>query len=61
MTHADFIYMSIYRGALKEGAVERMAKDAAQMGLDDWKKNKIGEKVSDLIKQRIAKAKRDSK
>lgn len=56
----DFVYMSIYRGALKVGAFERLAKDHAVMGLEDYKRGRF-DKVINLINKRIQDAKKDSK
>ena len=55
----DFVFNSIYKGALKVGALEKAAHDHAVMGLDDFKKNKfVGRKASSLIEDRIKQAKR---
>jgi hypothetical protein len=40
-TH-DFIYSQIYKGALKAGAKERQALNAATMGLEAFKKGELG-------------------
>jgi len=59
MNMEDFVYNSIYKGALKVGAPERAAHDHAVMGLDDFKKNKFsGRKASSLIEERIKQAKK---
>ncbi len=56
----DFVYMAIYRGALKVGATDRLAKDHAIMGLEDYKKGKF-DKAINLINDRIQRAKKESK
>lgn len=37
---SDFVWDNIYKGALKGGAKDRFAKDAAVQGLEDYKKGK---------------------
>ena len=62
----NFVYDSIYHGALKAGANERAAKDHAVMGVEDWNKNRFNpagtKKVNctavDLVEQRIQMAKK---
>lgn len=51
----DVVYDQIYRGALKAGARERAALDAAVTGLEDFKKNRF-KKPSQLIEKKIAEA-----
>lgn len=60
MNSFDFVYMSIYRGALREGAPEPIAKDAAVVGLEKYKKGTF-EKASRLIEDQNKKAKADRK
>jgi hypothetical protein len=60
MNPSDFIYVQIYRGAIRAGAKEPKAKDNAIAGLEEWKKGKF-KKPSMLIEQRIKQAKRESK
>lgn len=38
MNPKDFVFEEIYRGAIKSGAKERIAKDCAIAGIDAWKK-----------------------
>ncbi len=54
----DFIYNSIYKGALAQGAKEKAARDCAIMGLDDYKKGKFTGRASKLIESRIKEARR---
>ena len=55
----DFVYMQIYKGAMKAGATERAAKDHAVMGLNEYKSNRFGQKkVSGLIDWHIKQAKK---
>lgn len=56
----DFVYQSIYRGAIKSGAAEKSAKDHAIMGLEDCMRNRF-KKASELIEERIMTAKKESK
>ncbi len=60
MTPHDLIYDSIYKKALNDGCIERIAKSHAQMGLEDYKKGKF-KKSFDLIQNRIKLAKKESK
>lgn len=61
MTPNDFVYLQIFKGALKSGSSERIAKEEAVLGLEEYKKSKIGKSVSVLIDFRIKNAKRRSK
>ena len=62
MNITDFIFDSIYKGAMKQGATEKAAKDQAVMGLDDYRKGKLGNgRVSRLIEKRIIEAKKMKK
>jgi len=62
MNISDFVFNSIYRGALKGGASEHSAHSHAVMGLDDFKKGKFPNvKASKLINDRIAQAKKVKK
>jgi len=61
MNPGDFVYNEIFRGALAKKATERAAHTNAQIGLEDYNKNKIGKKVSHLIEERIKKAVTDTK
>ena len=62
MTPADFVYNSIYKGALALKVSETVAKNHAVMGLDRYKKNKFQKnKVDLLIKDEIAAAKKECK
>lgn len=56
----DFVFLQIYRGAIKAGAKERAAKDHAIMGSEDFRRNSF-KKASHLIEERIKAAKRESK
>lgn len=47
----------VYKGSLKEGCAESIAKDAAVMALQKYKNNQFT-KVSTLIKQSIVDAKK---
>lgn len=55
----DFVYKQIYQGAMKLGAMERIAKEHAQMGAADYAKNRF-EKATAMIENRIKMAKRES-
>lgn len=57
----DFVFNQIYKGALKEGASDRNANNAAVMGLDRYKKGRYQGKVLDLILSQIKYAKRMDK
>ena len=58
----DFVFNQIYKGALNAGANERAAHNNALLGLEDYKKHKLGtKKVSSLIETRIKQAKKESK
>lgn len=56
----DFVYFAILKGALAEGATERIAKDEAMLGLENFKKGKF-DKAINLINNRIAEAKKRAK
>lgn len=53
----DFVYMQIYKGAMKAGASEYSSHRAAVTGIEDYKKNKF-KKAIDLIEQKIKEAKK---
>lgn len=57
MNGRDFIFNEIYKGALRAGACERFAHDAAVTGLDAYKKNNF-KKAHKLVADKIAEAKR---
>lgn len=58
----DFVFDQIYKGALKAGATERHSHNNAMLGLDDYKKHKLGaKKVSSLIETRIKTAVKESR
>ncbi len=61
MTPGDFVYMQIYKGSLSSGAVERIAKEQAQIGTENYRKNNFQGKVSALITSRIKEAVKLSK
>lgn len=62
MSPGDYIYMQIYKGALAGGAKERLAKDYAVMGLDDYKRGKFKKGgAGQLVKSAIALAIKVSK
>jgi len=42
MNQTDFVFNQIYKGALKAGAGEKQAHAHAVMGLEDYKKGKLG-------------------
>lgn len=56
----DFIFNEVYRGAIKGGAKEPIAKDQAVQAMDDYAKGKF-KKPLDLILARIQMAKKLSK
>lgn len=60
MNPSDFVYNSVYNGAISAGATEQMAKYHATDALDRYKQSRISGKVFDLIKKSIAAAKKDS-
>ena len=60
MKPEDFVYDQIYKGALSKGASDRCAKDSAVIGIDEYRKNKIVGKVSNLIEARIKAAVKQS-
>ena len=58
MNAQDFVYTSIFKGALLKGAHDSMAKNMAQLGLDEYKKGRfskpdklIAEKIKEAVKQ----------
>lgn len=61
----DFVYNSIYKGSLSRGATERMAKERAQIGTENYLKNKFQGKavkyIEDEIKIALSLSKRDKK
>jgi len=57
---SDFVFNSIYKGALKAGVEEHVAHRHAVMGADDYAKNRF-KKVIELIDDRIKQAKKNSK
>jgi hypothetical protein len=57
MNNNDFIYDQIYKGALKEGAHENSAKNAATFGLSEYKKNRF-KSIKVLIDTMIKNAKK---
>lgn len=56
----DFIYQSIYKGCLSQKVNEGVARDAAVMGLDAYKKGKF-KSAKLLINDAIVAAKKRSK
>lgn len=57
MNAIDMIYKEIYKGSLKAGARESSARDAAVIGVSEFKKGRF-KKPIDLIEDMIKKAKR---
>lgn len=58
----DFIWDQIYKGALAGGAKERIAKDSAVAGLEDYKKGRFKKGgAGGLVKSAIALAVKRSK
>lgn len=57
MNYNEYIYSAIYRGALKEGAHEHSAKNAAVIGLSEYKKNRF-KNIKTLIDTMIKNAKK---
>ena len=55
MTLADMVYDHIYKTSKKSGATELAAKNAAIMGLSDYKKNKF-KKLDTMLKTKIKEA-----
>lgn len=60
MNPQDFVFMSIYKGSLKDGASERAAKDSAVDGLNKYKSGRFT-KASGLIQEKIREAKMATK
>jgi hypothetical protein len=64
MQPRDFVYNSIYKGALRLSASERRAHEAAVTGLDAYKKcryKKPSQMIDARIKQAVAETKKDNK
>lgn len=57
MNEADFIYDQIYKGALRAGAREHSAKNAAVIGLSEYRKNRF-KNISALVESMIKNAKK---
>lgn len=57
----DFVYMSIYRGAISRGAAESVARHRAQIGSENFRKNKFTGKAVNYIEQEIKEAVKLSK
>ena len=60
MNYEDFVYKSIYKGAIAKGATEATATAYAEKGEEDYKKGRIDRSVSQLIEKYINEAKRNS-
>lgn len=60
MNWNDFIYTQVYKGCLKEGIPENLAKDCAVMTLQSYKNNQF-QKPSKLVEQAIKDAKKKFK
>lgn len=58
MNEQDYIYEQIYKGALKAGASDRAALQAATTGLQKYKNNQF-KKASSLIIEKIKEAVKD--
>ena len=56
MNSIDFLYSQIYHGALRAGATERAALDAATTGVGEYKKNRF-KRIDHLITEKIKQAK----
>jgi hypothetical protein len=52
MNAKDYVFDAIYKGALKRGAKEQQAKDAAVVGLDLFRKSKY-KKLDKMIEAQI--------
>ena len=57
MTAGDLVYMEVYKGCLKQGCSESIAKNTAVQTLQKFKNNQFT-KVSKLIQQSIVDAKK---
>lgn len=57
MSPNDMVYNTVYKGCLNIGCDERLSKDTAVMTLQKYKNNQFI-KVTTLIKQSIADAKK---
>jgi len=57
MNPNDLVYKEVYKGCLKAGCDERLAKDTAVMTLQKFKNNQFT-KATKLIKQAITDAKK---
>lgn len=58
MTPSDFVFNTVYKGAIAKGANERRAKDAAVSALQKFKRSdfkKINDLVSGSIKEALKK------
>lgn len=60
MNPANFVRDSVYNKAMKQGAVDRVARDHADEARDAYLKNKFA-KPSELIEERVKAAVKDSK
>jgi hypothetical protein len=62
MNPSDFVFDQVYKGAIKLGVKEFIAKNFAIEAMDKFKKNKFAAKKADLlIKESIIAAKKQSK
>ena len=55
MNPSDFIFTNIYKGSLAKGVEEKIAHEQAQIGMDDYYKNKFVN-ASKLINDKITMA-----
>lgn len=60
MTPIDMVYNETYKGCLKEGCEERLAKDTALSTVQKYKNNQFT-RVSTLIKSSISDVKKFNK
>ena len=60
MNHANFVRDSVYKEAMKQGAIAWVAIVHADEARDDYLKNKFA-KPSKLIEERVKAAVKDSK
>lgn len=61
MSPSDFVYNQIYKGLLNKGCPDRIAHQHAVKALEDFKKGKMGKRVSHLIEQAMKSAMKEAK
>lgn len=57
MNNIDYLYNEIYEGALRAGALEPSAKNAAETGLREYKKNRY-KSINKLVEEMVKNAKK---